>query len=201
MSVKTPIYLKTALPSKGKKLKLREVLSADMISPPLGDFHHKSHIGRKGESDTFGDISFLQGQDHLLSTLSPLDNPEDSAPPKPPRLLLEESDVPPATSINSMPTMSSSLDNQLPMIHLSSFQDNLMESSEESLSHDKQIVDKHQQQAKGVEGLQCSAEKRVDESQTNPSESIFSFQLDLGPSILDDILQVMDSHKSVTSPQ
>lgn len=35
-----------------------------MISPPLGDFRHTVHIG-KG-SDTFGDMSFLQGKFELL---------------------------------------------------------------------------------------------------------------------------------------
>lgn len=37
-----------------------------MISPPLGDFRHTIHIGRGGERDTFGDISFLQGNFELL---------------------------------------------------------------------------------------------------------------------------------------
>lgn len=37
-----------------------------MISPPLGDFRHTIHIGRGGQRDTFGDISFLQGNFELL---------------------------------------------------------------------------------------------------------------------------------------
>lgn len=32
-------------------------LTADMISPPLGDFRHTMHVGRGG--DVFGDTSFL----------------------------------------------------------------------------------------------------------------------------------------------
>ncbi|XP_075039172.1 cdc42 effector protein 1 [Mixophyes fleayi] len=35
----------------------RVVLTPDMISPPLGDFRHTMHVGRKGE--VFGDTSFL----------------------------------------------------------------------------------------------------------------------------------------------
>lgn len=58
------MYLKTsdgkhATAMKGSK-KLREILSTDMISPPLGDLRHISHVGRGGPDDTFGDTSFLQ---------------------------------------------------------------------------------------------------------------------------------------------
>lgn len=37
-----------------------------MISPPLGDFRHTIHIGKGGERDAFGDMSFLQGKYELL---------------------------------------------------------------------------------------------------------------------------------------
>ncbi|KAK2513044.1 hypothetical protein Q9966_016234 [Columba livia] len=63
MSAKAPIYLKRG-GRKGKKEKLRDLLSRDMISPPLGDFRHTIHVG--GAGDTFGDVSFLQGKLHLL---------------------------------------------------------------------------------------------------------------------------------------
>ncbi|XP_035263987.1 cdc42 effector protein 2-like [Anguilla anguilla] len=66
MSTKAPIYLKRGS-RKGKKEKLRDILSSDMISPPLGDFRHTIHIGSSGgENDLFGDLSFLQGKFHLL---------------------------------------------------------------------------------------------------------------------------------------
>lgn len=66
MPAKAPIYLKPAPNKKGKKCRLRDILSPDMISPPLGDFRHTIHIGRGGQRDTFGDISFLQGNFELL---------------------------------------------------------------------------------------------------------------------------------------
>ncbi|XP_050190234.1 cdc42 effector protein 2 isoform X2 [Myiozetetes cayanensis] len=65
MATKVPIYLKRGS-RKGKKEKLRDILSSDMISPPLGDFRHTIHVGSGGEADTFGDVSFLQGKFHLL---------------------------------------------------------------------------------------------------------------------------------------
>ncbi|XP_039252066.2 uncharacterized protein LOC120329484 [Styela clava] len=63
MPAKAPMYLKAGgkngAGNKGSK-KLRELLSADMISPPLGDFRHTAHVGRGGSDDMFGDTSFLQ---------------------------------------------------------------------------------------------------------------------------------------------
>ncbi|XP_053279461.1 cdc42 effector protein 2 [Pleuronectes platessa] len=69
MPAKTPIYLKTTTPKKGKRLKLRDVLSGDMISPPLGDVRHSAHVGPEGRG-MFGDVSFLQGKMDMLPSLS-----------------------------------------------------------------------------------------------------------------------------------
>uniref|UniRef100_G3NF19 CDC42 effector protein (Rho GTPase binding) 3 n=1 Tax=Gasterosteus aculeatus TaxID=69293 RepID=G3NF19_GASAC len=66
MPAKAPIYLKPNNNKKGKKFRLRDILSPDMISPPLGDFRHTIHIGKGGERDAFGDMSFLQGKYELL---------------------------------------------------------------------------------------------------------------------------------------
>lgn len=66
MPAKAPIYLKPSNSKKGKKCRLRDILSPDMISPPLGDFRHTVHIGRGGQRDAFGDMSFLQGKYELL---------------------------------------------------------------------------------------------------------------------------------------
>ncbi|XP_067847286.1 cdc42 effector protein 2-like [Heptranchias perlo] len=196
MSVKTPIYLKTGSPKKGKKVKLRDVLSADMISPPLGDFRHRSHIGRSGESDTFGDMSFLQGQRDLLSNLSTSKDPEGRAPPKPPRLHLEEFDDSTAASVNPMPATSETTNNQPLIVRSAVFQRNPPGFSEEALHCDRHTVDEDQQQNEDFEEQQCPIETTVYESALGPLESMFTFKLDLGPSILEDILKVMDNHKS-----
>lgn len=68
------MYLKTTTPKKGKKLRLRDVLSGDMISPPLGDVRHSAHVGPEGEGDMFGDVGFLQGKMDMLPTLSRAQN-------------------------------------------------------------------------------------------------------------------------------
>lgn len=68
MPAKAPIYLKNAGGNKGNK-KLREILSTDMISAPLGDFRHTAHVGRGGSRDMFGDTSFIPNQDCLTTIL------------------------------------------------------------------------------------------------------------------------------------
>ncbi|XP_026138098.1 cdc42 effector protein 2 [Carassius auratus] len=70
MPAKTPMYLKTSTPKRGKKQKIRDVLSGDMISPPLGDVRHSAHVGPEGEGDMFGDVGFLQGKLNMLPTLN-----------------------------------------------------------------------------------------------------------------------------------
>lgn len=76
MPAKTPIYLKSNNSKKGKKCRLRDILSPDMISPPLGDFRHTVHIGKGGLCDTFGDMTFLQGKFELLPGKSGLVRPQ-----------------------------------------------------------------------------------------------------------------------------
>ncbi|XP_030921252.1 cdc42 effector protein 2 [Geospiza fortis] len=126
MSTKVPIYLKRGS-RKGKKEKLRDILSSDMISPPLGDFRHTIHVGSGGESDTFGDISFLQGKFHLLPRGGERGEASPSSPPSPcPRLAANGE-------------------------------------AEPFLSH---------------------------------AGSLLSLHVDLGPSILEDVLQVMDRHQA-----
>ncbi|TSK22617.1 Cdc42 effector protein 3 [Bagarius yarrelli] len=79
MPAKTPIYLKSNHSKKGKKCRLRDILSPDMISPPLGDFRHTVHIGKGGLCDTFGDMTFLQGKFELLPGKSSLVRPQYGA--------------------------------------------------------------------------------------------------------------------------
>ncbi|XP_072547258.1 uncharacterized protein [Salminus brasiliensis] len=70
MPAKTPMYLKTSTPKRGKRFKLRDVLSGDMISPPLGDVRHSAHVGPDGQGDMFGDVGFLQGKLDMLPGLA-----------------------------------------------------------------------------------------------------------------------------------
>jgi len=63
MPAKAPVIKPTnskpgSVNGRGNK-RLREMLSTEMISLPMGDFRHTAHVGR-GADDVFGDTTFLQ---------------------------------------------------------------------------------------------------------------------------------------------
>ncbi|XP_078068391.1 cdc42 effector protein 3 [Mustelus asterias] len=251
MPAKTPIYLKTTNSKKGKKLKLRDILSPDMISPPLGDFRHTIHIGNGGEHDVFGDISFLQGKYDLLPgnqgkvklgqcgghseflranstpnpTFSETSSPvlknaislpsiggsqalnlplltavtfvskkDFSPPPKPPRLH-------PATE-QHMPDKDEQMGNGHIITERREVKKcpKVLQNGEPNVNHSNNFIGQSRV-CKNVEEepTHCSTQYGVTRT-TNSSEdsllnltgSLLSLQLDLGPSILDDVLNVMD---------
>lgn len=218
-ATKVPIYLKRSS-RRGKKEKLRDILSSDMISPPLGDFRHTIHIGSGGEGDMFGDISFLQGKFHLLprtaSNLSPdgashymmpfeftrtatisayeppsldipspllknaislpviggpqaLTLPSTQAPPKPPRLHLEDSN--PQDPPKKPPVKPPGSDGRT-----------LEPPGVPNGTHMASLNGFAEEENKGAPFMSHAG-------------SMLSLHVDLGPSILDDVLQVMKKHE------
>ncbi|NXA43923.1 BORG1 protein, partial [Eudromia elegans] len=172
MSAKVPIYLKRSS-RKGKKEKLRDLLSSDMISPPLGDFRHTIHVGSGGERDTFGDVSFLQGKFHLLPHGSgaalPLSRaatvsgrepraPESSSPLLKNAISLPALGGPQALTLPAAPP-------KPPRLHL----------------------DEDPGAPNGLAGRP--------EPLLPHAGSLLSLHVDLGPSILEDVLQVMEKHQ------
>lgn len=221
MPAKTPMYLKTSTPKRGKKPKLRDVLSREMISPPLGDFRHSAHIGLDGEEDMFGELSFLQGKYDLLPNLgrkltiqsadqefhdsdgsfrpflkNAMSLPvvtgtenKERAPPKPPRLHLEEVPSQRSMSIScgegcfrredDMSFSSISKDESSRFLTAST------SSSEGSIT------------GSGTEVSQSKMDNMDSQNLDDPPyESLFGLELDLGPSILDDVLRIMDDYKA-----
>ncbi|XP_007892107.1 cdc42 effector protein 3 [Callorhinchus milii] len=258
MPAKTPIYLKTTNSKKGKKIKLRDILSPDMISPPLGDFRHTIHIGKGGEHDVFGDISFLQGKYDLLpgnqgktkfgqysghseflranstpnSTYSDTPSPvlknaislpsiggsqaltlplltavtfvsksDSSAPPKPPRLhpateqpSAENGEQMRNGKINGVEKgeekLPSVLQNGKHNVNNScNFMGQTVDCKKVKVEEDSYIWPAQN----GMTKLTSTSE----DSLLNLTGSLLSLQLDLGPSILDDVLYVMDKKKQV----
>uniref|UniRef100_A0A8D0L973 CRIB domain-containing protein n=1 Tax=Sphenodon punctatus TaxID=8508 RepID=A0A8D0L973_SPHPU len=226
MPAKTPIYLKTSTPKRGRKLRLRDVLSSDMISPPLGDFRHSAHIGQDGEGDMFGELSFLQGKYDLLPGLGHRAQPMDQdfvhcptptggtggyrtllksavslpvfsgtqgpeqAPPKPPRLHLEET----PGSQRSMSVSCaegcfhgteglafSAMARYEPLPSSVSFS---AASFEHSFAGSQQGYGRELQEQPAPQGGSLPR-----------SESLLALDLDLGPSILDDVLRIMEEYK------
>ncbi|XP_059497449.1 cdc42 effector protein 2-like [Stegostoma tigrinum] len=217
MSTKAPVYLKRTN-RKGKKERLRDILSSDMISSPLGDFRHTIHIGSRGEDDVFGDISFLKGKLHLLpgghrdplrgkvphyscsaslhgehQRVSPLlknaislpviggSQPQLEAPPKPPRLHLG--------SKNSGPLAQDPAS------------DENQEQGEGTASRQAGIPEVPEHSPEEPDRLQANRDvfvREVPETNLLPNAvSLLSLHLDLGPSILDDVLQIMDREQDI----
>ncbi|XP_036436235.1 cdc42 effector protein 2 [Colossoma macropomum] len=222
MSTKAPIYLKRRS-RKGKKEKLRDLLSSDMISPPLGDFRHTIHIGSGGGADDlFGDLSFLQGKFHLLpgqqghqgafqfnrtasvsashpppaSESSPLLKNALSLPVigrvqalTLPAQTTSASATAATVSAHSHPSTTTATSATLapppkpPRLHLESPQ-----ASRPASPNPKPHSDAREEEKRG--------RKEREEEEERPflshAGSLLSLHLDLGPSILEDVLQIMD---------
>ncbi|XP_057199794.1 cdc42 effector protein 3-like [Triplophysa rosa] len=162
----------------------RDVLSVNMISLPLADFRHLSHISPDSHMDrSFGDLSFLktagnslvlqssQSEQNLFLACGP--------PPKPPRLNPAESRCSPVwehAPVNQRQKCSS-----MPLLDSEEANDVERRSPlEPANSPDRGSL------SSGRDSTQTNSE----ESQADEMDSAFS--LDLGPSILDAVLQVMD---------
>ncbi|XP_056250153.1 cdc42 effector protein 3-like [Seriola aureovittata] len=203
MPFRTSLHRK---PSSGRwpsrNPKRREVLSVNMISLPLADFRHLSHIGNDAHTDSFGDLSFLKmGHNLLLQSSQSEQNlfMACSPPPKPPRLNLDE------TEGSESPDWSVGHQHNTPHKRKKCSSMPLLDSEEGEGELEKE--DGYQRGNTVAYNLthslgrgSVSSDKDGDsseicdktEGQQKDEDSGFSFSLDLGPSILDDVLQVMD---------
>ncbi|XP_042331524.1 cdc42 effector protein 5 [Sceloporus undulatus] len=154
--------------------KKRPRLDRAMISAPLGDFRHTMHIGRGG--DAFGDTSFLSN--HGGSKANGL-------PP--------EVAVSPGT-----PSNPGDVSGRLELLSSSGSGNGVLQSPATSTPDGSFVVLQHpetedRQPQKPPNGEDWDLQKFSLESPTlEHAESLLSFQLDLGPSILEDVLGVMD---------
>ncbi|XP_038147363.1 cdc42 effector protein 3-like [Cyprinodon tularosa] len=172
--------------------KRREVLSVNMISLPLDDFRHVTHIGINGQNDSFGDLSFLKMGQGLLRQSSKSEQNlflNCKPPPKPPRLNLDESGgaQSPEWAVDQKRKKCSSL----PL--LDSEEEDKCE-NEEGEETSNNFVSNQTRRFGSVgsdrEGEFTGSFEQFDGF--NEEDSGFSFSLDLGPSILEDVLRVMD---------
>lgn len=201
MPLRTSLYRK---PSSGRwpSRKRREVLSVNMISLPLADFRHISHIGNDAHTDSFGDLSFLKmGHGLLLQSSQSEQNlfMACSPPPKPPRLNLDG-----AEGFES-PDWHLNHQHNAPQKKKKSSSMPLLDSEEGDMETDKETGDPRENNVASSQTHRpgwgsVSSDNDVDSTDTcdqtsgqqKDEDSGFSFSLDLGPSILDDVLQVMD---------
>ncbi|XP_026888019.2 cdc42 effector protein 2 [Electrophorus electricus] len=212
MAAKAPIYLKRRS-RKGKKEKLRDLLSSDMISPPLGDFRHTIHIGGGGADDLFGDLSFLQGKFHLLpgqrdhqgacelsraASVSGTPPVSDGSP-----LLKNALSLPVIGGVQALtlPAAGGAPSPQQPpplapppkppRLHLESPPTSLPASPSRSPPLPL---------GPGPDARHMAGQGEEEEEEERPylshAGSLLSLHLDLGPSILDDVLQIMDGQRT-----
>lgn len=209
MSTKVPIYLKRGS-RKGKKEKLRDLLSSDMISPPLGDFRHTIHIGSGGGDDMFGDISFLQGKFHLLPGTAGGDPEEEDSsfdlpfqftrtatvcgrelPDGLSPLLKNAISLPVIGGPQALTLPTAQAPPKPPRLHLESLQHSPKPSPQEAGS-----VDVWRTPEAGSPRNGLTPESEAQEPFLSHASSLLSLHVDLGPSILDDVLQIMDQDLS-----
>ncbi|XP_030639660.1 cdc42 effector protein 3 [Chanos chanos] len=171
--------------------KRKEVLSVNMISLPLGDFRHVSHISSDAQSDSFGDLSFLREGHNLLLQCSKSEQNlflSSSPPPKPPRLNLDE----PQSQGNlywgeaHQHIIQRKKCSSLPLL------DTEEEQEEDDQLGFEQIKVRGCPEQGSLSSGRDSTKTCPEESQQDEINSAYSFSLDLGPSILDDVLQVME---------
>ncbi|XP_051494452.1 cdc42 effector protein 1 [Apus apus] len=193
--------------SHGKR-RLKSELTPDMISPPLGDFRHTMHVGRGG--DVFGDTSFLsnhggadtaKGNNFFARTLrhvrrSPLrrrgSGGQAGASPAPPAI------SPIIKNAVSLP--------QLNEVTYDGGGGRGLTSKFSFKSASNNFSKTHQ--AYGLESGFCTIPRvpRLEKAQESTfpreaelkrsdsllSDSLLSFRLDLGPSLMSELLQVMN---------
>ncbi|XP_030053774.1 cdc42 effector protein 5 [Microcaecilia unicolor] len=156
--------------SSNAHTKKRPRIDREMISAPMGDFRHTMHVGRGG--DAFGDTSFLSNHGPSPALLH--EQPEARKNGSPgvgslSQLSQSSGFASGAGSIASSPANSGS-----------SMEDNLAIWNTGSNGSKTAQMD-------GVDWISPG-----DDCGLKHAESILSFHLDLGPSILDEVLGVMD---------
>lgn len=187
--------------SHGKR-RLKSELTPDMISPPLGDFRHTMHVGRGG--DVFGDTSFLsnhggadtdKANNFFARTLrhvrrTPLRSRGSGGQ-------ANASPAPPAVS----PIIKNAI--SLPQLNEGTYDGSSgrgLTSKFSFKSSSNRFSKTHQ--AYGLESGFCTIPRvpRLEkgpesdfpgEEELKQSDSLLSFRLDLGPSLMSELLQMM----------
>ncbi|XP_075694951.1 cdc42 effector protein 5 [Rhinoderma darwinii] len=154
--------------------KKRTRIDREMISAPLGDFRHTMHVGRGG--DVFGDTSFLSN--HGPASAPPVEVPSS----KKNGLLKMASDHEENKMADSLSQLSQSSGIGSGAGSVSSSPVNNVSSKEDRLWNNRNTGG-NSDQFDWISPGDCGLKH---------AESMLSFHLDLGPSILDDVLGVMN---------
>uniref|UniRef100_A0A1A8H2N5 CDC42 effector protein (Rho GTPase binding) 4 n=1 Tax=Nothobranchius korthausae TaxID=1143690 RepID=A0A1A8H2N5_9TELE len=207
--------LKQLVNNDQSKRRSRTDLTVEMISAPLGDFRHTMHVGRGG--DAFGDTSFLSTRSG-----EPPKEKKDSPSPKPgllSRTFRSSRSSKRSQSVNRgdkyVNTMASTAGSSqvvktaISLPYLNDERSNRSSQLPKSVSSSpmKTLTEMETKPTNGAAAMATLdaelEEKRFGELKDLPSpmpkgggmkhaESVMSFHIDLGPSMLGDILSVME---------
>lgn len=188
------------------KRRFKSDLSVDMISPPMGDFRHTMHVGRGG--DVFGDTSFLSNYGGVKEPGSPDSNTSrtgfftrkfkhvrKNSGPRPRGGSRDLSSPPPDVSpiiknaislphLNLVDSVNSCLERALFPSSLSSTDDALCTYGFQSGFVTLPRLSRMDRQ--GPDGESCRGS-------IPRSDSLTSFTLDLGPSLMTEVLSLIDN--------
>ncbi|KAK7166970.1 hypothetical protein R3I94_001387 [Phoxinus phoxinus] len=202
------------------KRRFKSELSVDMISPPLGDFRHTMHVGRGG--DVFGDTSFLSNYGGSTNNDSHPDSPSGSRTTRFFSRTLQHVRKPPMPRLRGgsrdfsspPPPISPIIKNAISLPQLNMTNDGLMRallpsstsSPDEPLCSyglrsgfitlprgsrlDQSFAETSELLSEDSRG--SSLPENSDVSMTR-SDSLSSFTLDLGPSLMSEVLELIDS--------
>lgn len=168
-----------------------------MISLPHNDFRHIAHIGIDANKDSFGDLSFLKQGHNLLQQSSKSEQNlflACSPPPKPPRLNLNEKEE--SQSPDWSVDQKRQKCNSLPMLDSDDEEEMIKEGHHKGNKVASNQTDRLVRGSVNSDTCEESPESCHKTTELKDEDSGFSFSLDLGPSILDDVLKVMDKQHS-----
>lgn len=171
----------------------RKALSVNMISLPLADFQHLAHVDSDTNGDSFGDLSFLkQGHSLLMQSSQSEQNLLHACllPPKPPHLNLNETELGQDSDDWEFQYQPSAERRKkcssLPLLDTGDVEEEAYE-----LHQEEACISKSPGWGSLSSGRD-STQTGPEEFQPDEIDTTFTFNLDLGPSIMDDVLQVMD---------
>ncbi|XP_010880622.1 cdc42 effector protein 3-like [Esox lucius] len=200
MPLKTALYVKSPAKRWSRGQKRRETLSVNMISRPLDDFRHLSHIGLEASGDAFGNLTAFQRTGSLFlqrsqchQDLYPIISPSEHPPPKPLCLLNPEQMDGQAAKARSLPQVSRHKKyHSLPFLDAMDVEDHDgFHQGEEEKNQDGGLTMKTD--GSELNSVPQKSPCPPDETHSVIDEDVsFTLNFNLGPSILEDVLQVMN---------
>ncbi|XP_051899075.1 cdc42 effector protein 1-like [Pristis pectinata] len=202
---KLPVF-KNLVPGSHSKRRLKPELTSDMISSPLGDFRHTMHVGRGG--DVFGDTSFLSDHGGEKAREGAKSNLLVRALRNVRKSPMRNS----SREVSPPPVVSPIIKNAVSLPHLLEIKNGSVErlnfktvmSSPEVMDGSYGLesgfctlprwsrLDKPKDTLAKVDSAKPSEDLELVDLELPRTDSLLSFSVDLGPSLMSEVLAVME---------